>query len=612
MLNRIHNLLIGPPLPTQQLAEKRLNKVRALAAFSPDALSSIAYANQEIYLGLVVAGAAALSKALPIGLAIAGLLVIVALSYFQTIHGYPSGGGSYVVARENLGTLPGLIAAAALLIDYLLTAAVSLTAGVEAIASAFPALWPHRVVLALFLLLIITIVNLRGARETGTLMSIPVYLFLFTYLPMLVYGLVRVVIDGPGSMAAAAPAPTHPLTAFLVLKAFSTGCTALTGIEAISNGVPAFRPPEAKNAGRTLMVMAVLMGVLFVGSIGLTQALAVVASPQETILSALARRLLGSGPAYMLIQASTMLILAVAANTSFAGFPRLAALLAADGFLPRQLTGLGDRLVFTNGILLLSTATGALIVIFGGDTHSLIPLFAVGVFLAFTLSQAGMVIHWKRDGGKNWELKAAINGVGAMATAVTLLVVGISKFVEGAWITILLIPAFVLGFLRIRAHYQVVAQQLSLRGLPPSLKPFPSMRVVVPISGVHRGIVDAIAYACSISKDVTAVYVELELGAGERVCKEWQCWWPDVSLVVLPSPYRSIVRPILDFLDKTDREHNDGQLAAVVLPEFVPARWWQNLFHNQTAQLLKSALLYRRRQFGFQRIIIDVPYHLRE
>jgi amino acid transporter len=611
VLGRVRNLLIGPPLPTYQLAEKRLNKVRALAAFSPDALSSIAYANQEIYLGLVVAGAAALSKSLPIGLAIIGLLVIVALSYFQTIHGYPSGGGSYVVARENLGTLPGLIAGAALLIDYLLTAAVSLTAGVEAIASAFPALWPHRVALALFLLVIITIVNLRGTRETGTLMSIPVYLFVFTYLPMLVYGLVRLVIDGPGSLVAVAPAPTHPLTAFLVLKAFSTGCTALTGIEAISNGVPAFQPPEAKKAGRTLMVMAVLMGLLFVGSIGLTQVLAVVAGPQETILSALARRLLGGGPAYILIQASTMLILAVAANTSFAGFPRLAALLAADGFLPRQLTGLGDRLVFANGIVLLSVATGGLIVVFGGNTHSLIPLFAVGVFLAFTLSQAGMVIHWQRDGGKGWELKAAINGIGAMATALTLLVVAASKFAEGAWITILVIPALVLAFLRIRTHYGTVSKQLSLRGLPPSIRPFPPMRVVVPISGVHRGMMDAVAYARSISKEVTAVYVELEPGAGERVRKEWECWWPDVSLVVLPSPYRSIIRPLLDFLDQTDREHNDGQLAAVVLPEFVPARWWQNIFHNQTAQLLKNALLYRRRRFGFQRVIIDVPYHLR-
>jgi len=611
MLSRIKHLLLGAPLPTQQLAYERLNKIRALAAFSPDALSSIAYANQEIYLGLIVAGSAGLALSLPIGLAITGLLILVALSYFQTIHGYPSGGGSYIVARANLGTLPGLVAAAALLIDYVLTAAVSLTAGVAAIASAFPVLWPHRVPLALLLLLIITLANLRGLRETGTLMAIPVYLFLFTYLPMLGYGVVRAVMGGPGSLITAAPPPTEPLTVFLALRAFSAGCTALTGIEAISNGVPAFQPPEAKNAGRTLMVMALLMGLLFLGSIGLTQALGVVAGPQETILSVLARRLLGSGSAYLIIQASTLLILAVAANTSFADFPRVAAILARDGFLPHQLIGLGDRLVFANGILLLAGAAGVLIVAFGGDTHALISLFAVGAFLAFTLSQTGMIVHWRRERGRGWWLKAAFNGLGALATGTTLLIVGVSKFGQGAWITILLIPTLVMGFLQVRTHYRGVAQQLSLLGLPLSIKPFPTPRVVIPISGVHRGIVDAIAYAQSISKDVTAVYIELEPGAGQRIREKWEHWWPDVPLVVLPSPYRSVIGPLLDFLDETDRQHNDGQLATVVLPEFIPARWWENLLHNQTAWLIKAALLYRRRHLGFQRTIIDVPYHLK-
>ncbi len=359
MFSAFEHLLIGSPLSTQKLSEERLNKARALAAFSPDALSSIAYANQEIYLGLVVAGSAGLSLSWPVGLAITALLGLVTVSYFQTIHGYPSGGGSYVVARENLGTLPGLIAAAALLIDYLLTAAVSLTAGVAAIASAFPALWPYRVALALLLLALITLVNLRGLRETGTLMAIPVYLFLFTYLPMLAYGALLSLSGEPASLSAVAPPATEPLTLLLVLHAFSSGCTALTGIEAISNGVPNFQPPEAKNAGRTLTVMAVLMGVLFLGSIGLTQHLAIVAGPEETILSALARRLLGSSPAYLIIQFSTLLILAVAANTSFTGFPRVGAILARDGFLPRQLANLGDRLVFNNGIVLLAIATGA-------------------------------------------------------------------------------------------------------------------------------------------------------------------------------------------------------------------------------------------------------------
>ncbi len=611
MWDKIKEALIGSPLPTQLLEKKRLNKIRALAAFSPDALSSIAYANQEIYLGLVVAGSAGLSLSLPIALAITGLLTLLALSYFQTIHAYPSGGGSYIVARENLGTLLGLVAAAALLMDYLLTAAVSLTAGVAAIASAFPALWPHRVTLSLLLLLVITLANLRGLRETGTLMAGPVYLFLFAYLSMLAYGAVRTVTGGLGVQAVVAPLPSEPLTALLVLHAFSAGCTALTGIEAISNGVPVFQRPESKNAGRTLIVMALLMGILFLGSIGLTQFLGVVAGPEETILSALGRRLLGSGPAYLLVQASTMLILAVAANTGFADFPRVAALLARDSFLPRQLSTIGDRLVFANGILLLAGATGLLIVLFGGDTHALIPLFAVGAFLAFTLSQAGMVLHWWRERGRGWWPKATFNGLGALATGTTLIVISVSKFAKGAWITILLIPILVFIFLQIRGHYREVAQQLSLHGLPPSLKPYPTPRVVVPISGVHRGIFDAIAYARSISDNVTAVYIEIEPGTGEGVRERWEEWWPDVKLAVVSSPYRSIVGRLLDFLDETDRQHNDGQLATVILPEFVPAKWWHRLLHNQTAWLIKVALLYRRRRFGFQRVIIDIPYHLR-
>lgn len=611
MFDSLKHFLIGPPLPTRQLSGESLNKVRALAAFSPDAFSSIAYANQEIYLALIVAGSLGLAQALPISLAITALLAIVALSYYQTIYGYPSGGGSYVVARENLGTLPGLMAASALLVDYVLTAAVSLTAGVEAIASAFPALWAYRIELSLLILGVITLINLRGTKETGTLMSGPVYLFLFVYLSMLAYGALRVSSGGATAPTTPAPLAIQPLTAFVLLRAFATGCTAMTGIEAISNGVPVFKSPQAKNAGRTLLVMALLMGVLFVGSIALTQALGVVSSPQETILSALARRLLGSGPAYLLVQTATLLILAVAANTSFAGFPRLAAMLAADGFLPRQLTGLGDRLVFANGIVMLSLATAGLIVVFRGESHALIPLFAIGAFLAYTLSQVGMVRHWARERGRGWELKAAINGLGATATAVTLLVVLVEKFLAGAWLTVIVIPALILAFLQVRRHFQTLAQQLSLRGLPPSLRPGPTPRIVLPISGIHRGIVDAIAFACSISSDVTAVYVELEPGTGEDIRRQWQDWWPDVPLVVVPSPYRSIVGPLLDFLDETDRQHNDGQLATVVLPEFVPARRWQSLLHNQTANLLKAALLYHRRRLGFQRVIIDVPYHLR-
>jgi amino acid transporter len=612
LINRIKHVLIGNPLSTQQLTEKRLNKVRALAAFSPGALSSIAYANQEIYLGLVVAGSAGLASSWPIALAITTLLVIVAISYYQTIEGYPSGGGSYVVARDNLGDLAGQVAAAALLIDYLLTAAVSLTAGVEAVASAFPSLWPHRVALSLAILAIITLANLRGVQETGTVMALPVYLFLFTYLLMLAYGAAQVVITGAANLATASPPATHPLTVFLILRAFATGCTAFTGVEAISNGVPAFRPPESRNAGKTLIVMAILMGLLFLGSIGLTQSLAVIAQPDETILSALSHRLLGDNPGYFVVQISIMLILAVAANTSFAGFPRLASILATDGYLPRQLTSLGDRLVYTNGILLLALATGVLIIIFKGDTHLLIPLFAVGVFMAFTLSQLGMVRHWHRLRGKNWLLKAFANGLGALATGITVLIVAFSKFLEGAWITVLFLLVFIATFQRIQQHYREVSAQLSLHGLPPSIRPYPKPRIVIPISGVHRVTIEAVSFALSISNDLTAVYVELEPGRAQAVRDTWKRWWPDIPLVVLESPYRSILGPLLDFLDQTDRQRNDGQLATVVLPEFVPAKWWQGLLHNQTTWLMKTALLYRRRSLGYQRVIIELPFHLKK
>jgi len=612
MLNRIKELLIGSPLPTQLLKHERFDNIRALAAFSPDALSSIAYANQEIYLGLAVAGVAGLGLAFPIGLVITALLVMVALSYLQTIHAYPSGGGSYVVARENLGTMPGLIAAAALMIGYILTAAVSITAGVAAIASAFPELWPHRVAFSLGCLILITLINLRGARESGTLMSIPVYLFLFTYLPMLAYGLFILVRDGPASPVIPTNLDIQPVTLFLLLSTFSTGCTALTGIEAISNGVPSFHPPESKNAGRTLIAMAILMVILFLGSVSLTQYLGITASTDETILSGLAHRIFGRGVAYFVIQATTMIVLVFAANTSFAGYPRLALVMAKDGFLPRQLTGLGERLVYANGILLLSLVAGLLIVLFGGDSHALIPLFAIGVFSAFTLSQTGMVIHWRRERGRGWWLKAVVNGLGALATGITVIVIGISKFLDGAWITIGLVPLLVAVFLHIRAHYAEVAKELSMAGLPPSLQPMPSPRLIIPISGVHRGVVQAVSFARSITNNIKAVYVEVDPGAGEMVLEKWKRWWPDIPLVVVPSPYRSILGPLLDFLDEEDRQHQDGRLAIVVMPEIVPAKWWHGILHNQTAWLLKAAFLYRKRRLGFTRVIIDVPFHMRK
>lgn len=615
----LRELLIGPALPTQSLAHEKLDNLRALATLSPDALSSIAYANQEIYLGLAVAGAAGLALSWEIALPIAVLLAVVAISYTQVIQAYPSGGGSYSVARENLGQIAGLIAAAALLISYTLTAAVSLTAGVAEIASAFPALWGYRTLLALIMLAAITLANLRGVQEAGTLMSIPVYLFVLAYLALIGVGLVRALAEGSGSytQTAGPPAPgaVEALSLFLILHTFASGCTALTGVEAISNGTPMFRPPETKHASQVMIIMAALMMILFLGTNGLTQYFAVVARPDETILSALARRVFGTGIPYYVVQASTLAVLLVAGNTSFAGFPRLGSILSGDGYLPRQLSLLGDRLVYSNGMMLLAALTGLLIVVFAGDSHALIPLFAVGVFIAFTLSQAGMVVHWVKARGDHWRLKAFVNGIGMMVTLFTLGIVAYAKFLEGAWIVLILIPALVTGFRTIKHHYQQVAKQLTLKGLPPSLKPLPRPRLVIPVGGVHRGTIDALRYACSISDNVTAVYVELEPGAGDHIRERWEEWGlrDFGKLEVVPSPYRSLITPFLDYLDHTDLEHNDGQLASVIIPEFVPARWWQAFLHNQTALLLRLALLYRRRaRYGKVRAIIDVPMYLRQ
>lgn len=614
MLQTIREWLIGPPLPTASATHERLDKIRALAVLSPDALASVAYANQEIFLGLVVAGAAGLAYSWTIAVAIAVLLVIVALSYSQVISAYPTGGGSYSVARENLGVTFGLAAAAGLTMSYVLNVAVSLTAGVAAIASAFPFLWPYRVALSLLLLLIMTLANLRGLRESGTLMSVPVYLFVTTYLAMIGYGIYLALAQGPGSLPTAAPVAIETLTPFLVLHTFAAGCTALTGVEAISNGVTIFNPPETKNANQTMATMTILMGMLFLGTVGLTQYLAVVAGAQETILSALARRVFGLGVLYLAIQSATLLVLVVAANTSYVGFPRLASLVARDGYLPRQLSFLGDRLVFSNGILLLAGLAGFLIILFGGDTHLLIPLFAVGAFLAFTMSQAGMVVHWLRQRGSSWLLKVFMNGLGTLVTGIALSIIAISRFVDGAWIVIFLIPLLVLTFRTVHNHYQHTREQLTLTGLPPSLTPLPEPRIVLPISGVHRGVIEALRYARSISDNVTAVFVEIDTGSGDFTRKRWEEWGldQDVPLVVVPSPYRSVIGPFLDFLDETDQEHNDGQLASVLLPEFVPARWWQSLLHNQTAMMLKLALTYRRQRMNKIRAIIDVPMHLRE
>lgn len=609
----MRQLIIGSPLPSAELAVKRLDNVRALAALSPDALASVAYANQEIYLGLVIAGAAGLAYSSTIAVVITGLLAILTLSYSQTIKAYPAGGGSYTVARENLGTLVGLVAAAALLIDYILNAAVSLTAGIEALASAFPVLWPYRVVLSLALLASITLINLRGLQEAGTVMIVPVYLFLATYIGLIVYGVIVALEEGPGAPLLVNQPVVVPVTLSLLLRTFASGATALTGVEAISNAVPVFKPPEVRHARQTMAAMAILMGVIFLGTIGLTQYFGVTAGPEETILSALARRLFGSNWIYLLVQLATLLVLIVATNTSFAGFPRVTSIMARDGFLPRQLQLLGDRLVFSYGILLLAGLAGLLIVIFRGDTHSLIPLFAVGAFLAFTLSQTGMVVHWLHEHGAHWRAKALLNGLGALATGLALLVITANKFIRGAWIVIVLIPLSVWVFRSIRTHYDEVGKDLTLAGVRPTFGGYIPPRIVIPVAGVHRGVVEALQYARTISDRIEAVHVEIEPGTASDLQERWHHYGLDeiTPLIVVPSPYRAYIGPLLDYLDRSDAAAGDGQLASVVIPEFVPEKWWHNLLHNQTAWLLKVALTYGRHRQGKTRAIIDIPIHLR-
>lgn len=616
MLTRLRQTLIGTPLPSADIMHEKLGKVKALAVFSSDALSSVAYATEEILLVLVIAGTASRDLLMPIALAITALLVVVVTSYYQTIQGYPSGGGAYVVAYDNLGVWAGLTAAAALLIDYVLTVAVSITAGIAAITSAFPALLPFRIELCLLAIVFVAWINLRGVRESGTVFAIPTYGFILIFLTLIAVGLVRWYTGtlAEASMAAVMEDGAGALTMFLVLRAFASGCTAMTGVEAISNGIPAFRKPEAVNAGKTLVVMAVLLVTMFLGISFLASSLETVPLESETVVSQIGRQVFGDGALYFALQLATTFILILAANTSFAGFPRLAAIMAHDRYLPRQLTNLGDRLVFANGMLLLAILASALVIIFGGMTHRLIPLYAVGVFLSFTLSQAGMVRRWQKLHGSGWKWKVVVNGVGAVATAVVLAIIVATKFVHGAWIVILLIPVFVAMFHAVKRHYQLVAQQLTLEGVTPEpwkgLASHKRQKVLVPISGVHRGTLKALRFARSLSKDVTAVVVDVDPQVTARVRERWQVWGYKVPLVVLESPFRSTVGPLLAYVDETDRRDPERGLSVIVLPEFVAARRWHELLHNQTARAIKRALLYRRGQTGRDHVIIDVPYHL--
>jgi len=598
-------MVLGRPIPTDLAHHERLSRVTGLAVLSSDALSSVAYATEEILRVLVAGGLAALTFATPIGLLIATLLALVAFSYRQTIAAYPGGGGAYIVSKDNLGEMPALIAAAALLIDYTLTVAVSVAAGVAALTSAFPALHINRIELSLAFLAILAIGNLRGIRESGRIFAVPTYFFIVMILLLIAAGAWRYATGTlmPVEPVNALPIGGAPLGLFALLTAFSNGCTAMTGVEAVSNGVPAFRPPEARNAIRTLVTMAVLAITMFVGITALAHLYHVVPSATETVVSQIARGSFGGrGLLYYAVQLATMLILVLAANTAYSDFPRLASIISRDGYLPRQFANQGDRLAFSNGILVLSTFAGVLLVVFKGDTHALIPLYMIGVFISFTLSQTGMVVHWRRLREPGWRASAFVNGLGATATAVVLVIVAMTKALEGAWIILLLIPVLVFIFRETRVHYRHVASQLSLRnwrGEAPQ-----HSTVLVPIGGVHKAVLQAIAYARSLSDDVRALFVDTDPNATRLVRDDWAKWGNGVQLIVLESPYRSLMEPLMEYVDRLQREHPNDYLT-IVLPEFIPARWWQHLLHNQRALLIKGALLFRPRV-----VVTSVPFHL--
>jgi amino acid transporter len=603
---RFKALLVGKPLPTEAEKAERLNKIRALAVFSSDAISSSAYATEEILFVMVLAGSTGLAYSIPISFAIAVLLAIVSFSYQQTVYAYPHGGGSYTVSKENLGTQAGLIAASALLIDYVLTVAVSISAGTAAITSAIPELFPLRVEISVAFIAAMVLINLRGIRESGTIFAVPTYLFIFSLAGVLGVGVVRVLTGdvAPVEAAALSAESVEPVTLFLILHAFAAGSVAMSGTEAIANGVPSFKPPESKNAAITLIWMSTILGTFFVGVSFLAHQLGITPKETETVISQVGRTVLGVNVFYGIFQVATMLILVLAANTSFSGFPRLAYVMALDGFMPHQLKFRGDRLAFTNGIVILGAVAAFLIILFGGSTHALIPLYAVGVFLSFTLSQAGMVRHWLKSRAPGWQRSMIINGIGAVLTAIILAIVWTVKFQLGAWIVFVMIPILVFVFNAIHQHYQRVQEQLDLTRINQQAIVAPRQIVLVPIGELNLASMRALAFASSIAKEAIAVRVAFEPEEIEPFRQQWQKWGNGRPLIILESPFRSFIEPLLAYIDELHRQNADA-LIMVVLPEFVPAHWWEHFLHNQTALRLKAALLFRRNT-----IMIDVPYHL--
>ena len=618
---RLKRLIFGRPLPSERLEHERLSKKTALAVLSSDAISSVAYATDQILFVVAVLGAAALSYVVPISAVIVALLVLVGLSYRQTIFAYPAGGGSYTVAKDNLGVSAGLVAAAALLTDYILTVAVSISGGVAAITSAYPRLAAHTVLLCIGSIALLMVVNLRGVRESGAAFSVPTYVFIAMMLALIGVGLFRLAtghelappagtvnIDpiSARQLAAGEGGTTSPITGFalvyLLLRGFAEGCAAMTGTEAISNGVMAFKRPAPKNAATTLAWMVTILAIFFLGVSFLAKHYAVFPTTEQTVLSQLGRHVFGGGPLYFALQYATFAVLVLAANTAFADFPRLSGILANDRYMPRQLAARGDRLAFSNGIVLLALFAMLLVWLFGGNTNELVPLYAVGVFVCFTLSQAGMVVHWRRTKEPGWRWRATLNGIGAIATGLVSIIQVVTKFTSGGWIVVLLIPSIIWLLNAIHRHYTRFAEEIRFTGQSPIMPLHHT--VIVPVNGITKATAAALVYATTISDDVRAVYVEVEPLETPRMRGEWEAWDTGVDLVVCPSPYRSVLRPLVAYVDGL-RRTSPGELVSVVVPEIVPHRWWEHLLHNKTALYIRTAFLFRPNV-----VVIAVPFLL--
>jgi len=617
--------LIGRPLATADAPHQTIGKLIGLAVFSSDAMSSVAYGPQELMVVLALTGVGNLRLAFPIVIGIVTLLAVLTFSYEQTIHAYSGGGGAYIVSRDNLGEIPAQVAGAALLTDYVLTVSVSISSGVAQIVSAFPGLFNYRVEIAVGLILFIMLINLRGVKESGVTFSIPTYFFLILAFFTVIVGLIRYLsgtlgmVINPPSLASGV---VQPLTIFLILRAFANGTSSLTGVEAISNGIPAFKEPRSQNAGTTLMWMSGILGSLLFGITFLSVQIGAIPSESETVISQLARTAFGGqGFLYLAMIIGTTVILVMAANTAFADFPRLSALQAADSFLPRQLTYRGSRLVYSYGIAALAIIASLLVIVFQASVTNLIPLYAIGVFLSFTLSQAGMAHRWWKAGhlapgieikepgsilrhDDSWLHKMIINGIGSSCTLVVTFIFAITKFKDGAWIVVILIPSLVGIFLMIHRHYKNLASQLTLEKHIPSGR-ISRLRVIMPVSGMHRGTVAALRYARTLSDDVTAVHVSIDEKETVKLEEKWENWGEGVRLVVLNSPYRLFLEPLLEYIDKIDVTLRGDEAITIVVPQFIPKHWWNNFLHTRTAEMLRKVLLQRENI-----VITEVPYQV--